>query len=99
MNYASIVLRDALKELEQDALNTQIRTNFSCTEEIHKINVIKKQLERQIFISENISRVNLRLCDYEDIKKLIESKHTLLDVSKIYCCGISTINNLIEKHK
>lgn len=101
MNYTQTVLIDALKDIQQTKQEILIRTELSCMDEIHKINVIEKQLERSIKNANTsysrLFNIHLTHQDYRDIINL-RKEYTVKDILSIYAIGDSYYYNFIKKY-
>lgn len=97
MNYVEKVIRSALIEVNKDKLESSIRNDFSCGNEIRKITIIEKQLERFLFLSTNAGhRVKLVSSDYKDITELYKC-YNYTEIATIYNVSDNYIKGIIQK--
>lgn len=96
MNYVRTLLQKALLEVQQEKLEANVRTEFSCGKEIKKITIIEKQLERSLFLSTNYgTRVKLTKIDHTEIKELLK-EYTYSEVANIYNVSDTHIKKFIN---
>ena len=88
MNYVQILLKDGLREVQQQKLELIALTGNEAPKEIRKINIIEMQLEQQLTFNK---RDKILEIDIKKIKRLYKKGYTHNEIATIYNVSQSTI--------
>ena len=89
MNYVQILLKDGLREVQQQKLELIALTGNEAPKEIRKINIIEMQLEQQLTFNK---RDKILEIDIKKIKRLYKKGYTHNEIATIYNVSQSTIS-------
>ena len=89
MNYVQILLKDGLREVQQQKLELIALTGNEAPKEIRKINLIEMQLEQQLTFNK---RDKILEIDIKKIKRLYKKGYTHNEIATIYNVSQSTIS-------
>ena len=88
MNYVQILLKDGLREVQQQKLELIALTGNEAPKEIRKINLIEMQLEQQLTFNKRDKILDV---DIKKIKRLYKKGYTQNEIATIYNVSQSTI--------
>ena len=93
MNYVQILLKDGLREVQQQKLELIALTGNEAPKEIRKINLIEMQLEQQLTFNKRDKILDV---DIKKIKRLYKKGYTHNEIATIYNVSQSTITKNIN---
>ena len=93
MNYVQILLKDGLREVQQQKLELIALTGNEAPKEIRKINLIEMQLEQQLTFNKRDKILDV---DIKKIKRLYKKGYTHNEIATIYNVSQSTISKNIN---
>jgi len=93
MNYVQILLKDGLREVQQQKLELIALTGNEAPKEIRKINIIEMQLEQQLTFNKRNKILDV---DVKKIKRLYKKGYTHNEIATIYNVSQSTITKNIN---
>lgn len=97
MNYVRIIIQQSLDDLIQTKQEIQVATNFSCPDEIKKINLIEMQLKRFLTVCRDCRKIKFTKVDRKDMIRM-RKEHSISDIAKVYNANTETIRLLINNN-